>query len=76
MVSKTSEIGIDIQLMLDLQITDRGVLVTLVGLKDITLPDTKTERRQSKSKQRVTAQPSLFGANLLTQVRPKSRATS
>jgi hypothetical protein len=56
MPAETSKIDVDIQQMLDLQITDLGLLVTLVGLKDIKLPDTKTERRHSKSKQSVTAQ--------------------
>ena len=51
MLAETSKINVDIKQMLEPQTADWGVLVTLVGLKDIRLPDTITERRHSKPRQ-------------------------
>ena len=51
MLGETSKVNVDIKQVLEPQIADCGVLVTLVGLKDIRLPDTMTERRHSKPKQ-------------------------
>ena len=51
MVAETSKINVDIKQMLEPQTADWGVLVTLVGLKDIRLPDTMSERRHAKPKQ-------------------------
>jgi regulator of protease activity HflC (stomatin/prohibitin superfamily) len=43
MLADTSKIDVDIQQMLELQIAGLGVLVTLVGLRDIRLRDTMPE---------------------------------
>jgi hypothetical protein len=43
--------------MLDLQTADWGVLVTLVGLKDIRLPDTTSERWHGKRTHPLEMQP-------------------
>jgi regulator of protease activity HflC (stomatin/prohibitin superfamily) len=51
MLAEASKINVDIKQILEPQIADWGVLVTLVGLKDIRLPDTITERRHSKPRQ-------------------------
>jgi len=51
MLAETSKINVDIKQMLDLQTADWGVLVTLVGLKDIRLPDTTNERWHVKPRQ-------------------------
>ena len=50
-LAETSKINVDIQQMLDLKIADLGVLVALVGLKDIRLPDTMTGRRHCEPRQ-------------------------
>lgn len=77
MLAETSKINADIQRMLDLQIADWGVLITLVGLKDIRLPDTMIERRHSKPRQRVrTGQSSSLSANPSPQSRSGSLGTS
>jgi regulator of protease activity HflC (stomatin/prohibitin superfamily) len=55
MLAKTSKINVDIQQMLGLRIADLGVLVMLVGLKDIRLPETMTGRRHSESTRRATS---------------------
>jgi regulator of protease activity HflC (stomatin/prohibitin superfamily) len=41
MLAETSKVNVDIKQVLQPQIADWGVLVTLVGLKDIRLPDTR-----------------------------------
>ena len=75
-LAETSKINVDIQQMLDLQIADWGVLVTLVGLKDVRLPDTMTERWHAKPRQSArSGQGSLLLRHLL-QSRSGSLGTS
>jgi regulator of protease activity HflC (stomatin/prohibitin superfamily) len=57
MLAETNEINVDIKQMLDLQTADWGVLVTLVGLKDIRLPDTTSERWHGKRTHPLEMQP-------------------
>lgn len=75
-LAETSKINVDIQQMLDLQIAHWGVLVTLVGLKDVRLPDTMTERWHAKPRQSArSGQGSLLLRHLL-QSRSGSLGTS
>ena len=60
MLAETSKINVDIKQMLDLQTADWGVLVTLVGLRDIRLPDTMSERWHAKRTRPLELQPRNF----------------